>query len=99
MAQKKKAPRAKKKAAVQGKRPQRSRVTITGPSLERAAKQAEVAARRAGQAYVEKATELEAARIAQREGERQLAAFYAAEAAQAKRPYYNFLAQGELVSL
>jgi len=95
MVQKKKAARAKKNATVRGKRPQRSRVTITGPTLERTAKHADVATRRAGQAYVEKATELEAARIAQREAERQVAAFYAAAAAQAKRPFYNFLAQGD----
>ncbi len=95
MAQKNKAARAKKKATVRGKRLQRSRVTITGPTLERAAKQADAATRRAGQAYVEKATELEAARIAQRDAERQVAVFYAAESAQAKRPFYNFLAQGD----
>jgi hypothetical protein len=86
---------AKRKAAVGGKSPRRSGVTLTGPSLARTAKQADVAVRRAGQAYVEKATELEAARIAQREAERQLAAFYAMDAAQEKRPFYNFLAQGD----
>lgn len=86
---------AKTKAAVRGKSPRRNGVTLTGLSLARTAKQADVAVRRAGQAYVEKASELEAARIAQREAERQLAAFYATDAAQEKRPFYNFLAQGD----
>jgi hypothetical protein len=95
MAQKKKASRAKKNASTQGRRPRGSRVTITGPTLERAAKQADVAVARAGQAYVERATEFEAARLAQREAERKVGAFFAAQAAQAKRPFYHFLAQGD----
>jgi hypothetical protein len=86
---------AKKKAAVRGRSPRRNGVTLAGASLARTAKLTDIAVRRAGQAYVEKATELEAARIAQREAERQLAAFYATAAAQEKRPFYNFLAQGD----
>jgi hypothetical protein len=86
---------AKKKAAGSDKRSPRIAVTSTGPTLERAATRTAVAVRRAGQAYIEKATDLEAARIAQREAERQLAAFYAKVATQEKRPFYNYLAQGD----
>jgi hypothetical protein len=86
---------AKNKATLPGKSPQRRGSALTGASLERTAKQAGVAVRRAGEAYVEKATELEAARIEQRAAERRLAAFAASEAAREKRPFYNFLAQGD----
>lgn len=51
--------------------------------------------RRAGVVHVEKSTELEAARVAQHAAERQLAASLAAEAARERRPFYNFLAQGD----
>jgi hypothetical protein len=73
----------------------RRKVAPTAQSLRLAAKQADVRVRRAGEAYVEKATELEAARAEQRAAERSLAAFHAAEAAREKRPFYNFLAQGD----
>jgi hypothetical protein len=67
----------------------------TSQALRLVAKQADVRVRRAGESYVEKATELEVARIEQREAERRLATFYARESAEAKRPFYNFLAQGD----
>jgi hypothetical protein len=95
MAQKKKASRAKKRVILRGKRPRRSRVTITGQSLRLAAKQANVQVRRTAEAYVGKAAELEAARLERQEAERALGLFHAAEAASAKRPFYNFLAQGD----
>lgn len=66
-----------------------------GPALRRAVRQGETRVRRAGIAYIEKTTEFEAARIAQRRAERQLAAFSAVEAAREQRPFHNFLAQGD----
>lgn len=101
MAAKKKPPRAAKttratkKAKGTAKNAPARKVAVTGQSLRLAGKQAEVRVRRAGEAYVEKATELEGARIAQRAAERQLAAFSSAEAEREKRPFYNFLAQGD----
>src|SRR5262245_27192070 len=95
MAQKKKASRARKKAAGRGKRPPRGKVAITGPSLRHAAKQADVLVRRTGQEYVDKAAELEAARLKRRDAERDLGAYYATEAKRAGKPFYNFLAQGD----
>lgn len=71
------------------------KVAVTAQSVRLAAKQADVQVRRAGEAYVEKVTELEAARRAQRDSARRLAAFAAAEAVREKRPFYNFLAQGD----
>lgn len=71
------------------------KVAVTGRSLRLVAKQAELRVRRAGEAYVEKATELEAARIEQRAAERALAAFSAAEAVRDNRLFLNFLAQGD----
>jgi hypothetical protein len=85
----KKAKAPAKKAAPAGK------VAVTGQTLRLAAKRGDVRVRRAGEAYVEKATELEAARIERAEAEQALAAFYAAEAAREKRPFFNFLAQGD----
>ena len=91
-----KATRTKNKAKGPAKKAAPARkAAVTGQSLRLAAKQARVQVRRAGEAYVEKATELEAARINRAEAERKLAAFYAAEAAREKRPFFNFLAQGD----
>src|SRR5262249_32301269 len=70
------------------------KLAVTGQSLRLAAKQADVRFRRAGRVYVEKAMELEAARIKRADAEQALAAFYAAEAARGKRPFFNFLPQG-----
>lgn len=96
MAQKKKkSPRAIKKRAARGKRPPANKVTVTGQSLRLAAKQADLLVRRSGQVYIEKATELEAARIERREAERALSAYYSAEAKRIGRPFYSFLAQGD----
>jgi hypothetical protein len=102
MAAKKRPPRAakatqtKKKAKAPAKKAAPARkVAVTGQSLRLTAKQADVRVRRAAEAYVEKATELEAARIERAEAEQALAAFYAAEAAREKRPFFNFLAQGD----
>jgi hypothetical protein len=86
---------AKKRVRVSAKSPRRETVAVTAPLLLRAARQAEVAWRRAGQLYVEKATEFEVARIAQLEAERELAVFYAQEAKREQRPFQNFLAQGD----
>ena len=103
MAAKKRPPRAakatqikkkKKKAPTKKAAPAR-KVAVTGQTLRLAAKQGDVQVRRAGEAYVEKATELEAARIERAQAEQALAAFYAAEAAREKRPFFNFLAQGD----
>src|SRR5262245_3237955 len=103
MAAKKRPPRAakatqikkkKKKAPTKKAAPAR-KVAVTGQTLRLAAKQGDVQVRRAGEAYVEKATELEAARIERAQAEQALAAFYAAEAAREKRPFINFLAQGD----
>jgi hypothetical protein len=102
MAAKKRPPRAakatqtKKKAKAPAKKAAPARkVAVTGQSLRLAAKQEDVRVRRAGEAYVEKATELEDARIKRAEAEQALAAFYAAEAAREKRPFFDFLAQGD----
>jgi hypothetical protein len=102
MAAKKKPPRAakasqtKKKPKAPAKKAAPARkVAVTGQTLRLAAKRGAVQVRRAGEAYVEKATELEAARIERAETEQALAAFYAAEAAREKRPFFNFLAQGD----
>lgn len=95
MAQKRRAPQARRKAAGRGKRPQRGKVAITGPSFRHAAKQADVLVRRTAQEYVDKAAELEAARLKRRDAERDLGAYYAAEAKRAGKPFYNFLAQGD----
>ena len=86
---KKKAKAPAKKAA-----PVRN-VAVTGQSLRLAVKQADVRVRRAAEAYVEKATELEAARIKLAEAERELGASCADQAAREKRPFFNFLAQGD----
>src|SRR5262245_36632251 len=102
MAAKKRAPRAakatrtKKKAKAPAKKAAPARkIAVNGQSLRLAAKQADVRVRRAGEAYVEKATELEAARIKRGAAKQALAAFYAAKAAREKRPFFNFLAQGD----
>jgi len=92
---KKKLPRATKKPAARAKRSSAKKVTVTSQSLRLAAKQADVLVRRTGQAYVEKATELEAARIERREAERAMGAYYAAGARRTGQPFYNFLAQGD----
>jgi len=75
MAAKKRPPRAakatqtkKKKAPTKKAAPAR-KVAVTGQTLRLAAKQGDVQVRRAGEAYVEKATELEAARIKRVEAE------------------------------
>src|SRR5215470_7589416 len=89
-----KATRTKKKAKAPAKKQAPTRkLAVTGQSLRLAAKQADVRFRRAGQVYVEKAMELEAARIKRADAEQALAAFYAAEAARDKRPFFNFLAK------
>ncbi len=90
-----KATRAKKKVQATANRAPARVVAVTGQSLRLAAKQAEVRVRRAGEAYVATATELEAARIERRAAERQLATLSSAEALREKRPFYNFLAQGD----
>ncbi len=72
MAQKKKASPAAKKAAVRAKAPRRSKHTIAGPVLRLAAKQADLKVRRAAQAYVAKAAELESARRHRAEADRVL---------------------------
>jgi hypothetical protein len=102
MAAKKRPPRAakatqtKKKAKAPAKKAAPARkVAVTGQTLRLAAKRADVQVRRVGKAYVEKTTELEAARIERAEAEQALAAFYAAEAEREKRPFFNFLAQGD----
>lgn len=95
MAQKKKASRAKKKAAVRGKPPQRRKVVITGQSLRLTAKQADVQVRRTAEAYVSNGMELEAVRFERQEADRALGLYYVAEAAKEKRPFSNFLAQGD----
>lgn len=102
MAAKKRQPRAakatqtKKKARVPAKKAAPARkVAVTGHTLRLAAKRGDVQVRRAGRAYIERATELEAARIERAKAEQTLAAFYAAEAARQKRPFFNFLAQGD----
>ena len=102
MAAKKKPSRAatpgKKKAKPSLKKSPVRKPPMRGPALRQAVRQAALRVRRAGMAYVEKATELEAARIAQREAERRLAAFAASRAAQAaqeRRSFYSFLAQGD----
>jgi hypothetical protein len=85
-----------KKAKARAKKaPPTRKVAVTGKSLHLAAKQMDVRVRRAGRAYVEKGTELEAARIERAEAEQALATFYAARAAREKRPFFNFLAQGD----
>ena len=71
------------------------KVAVTRQTLRLAAKRGDVQVRRVGEAYVAKATELEAARIERAEAARALAAFYAAEAARENRPFLNFLAQGD----
>jgi hypothetical protein len=102
MAAKKRSPRVakathtRKKAKAPAKKAAPARkVAVTGQTLRLATKRADVRVRRAGEAYVEKATELEAARIERAEAEQALAAFYAAEAVREKRPFFNFLAQGD----
>jgi hypothetical protein len=90
-----KATRAGKKFKATGKRAPARKAEVTSQSLRLEATQADLQVRRAGKSYIEKATELEAARIVQRDAGRQLAAFYAAKAALEKRPFYNFLAQGD----
>jgi hypothetical protein len=91
-----KATRNKNKAKAPAKKAAPARkAAVTGQSLRLAAKQARLQVRRAGEAYVENATELEAARIKRAEAEQKLAAFYAAKAAREKRPFFNFLAQGD----
>ena len=91
-----KATRTKKKAKVLAKKAAPGRkVVVTGRSLRLAANQADIAVRRAGEAYIENAAELEAARIRRAKAEDELAAFYAAEAARENRPFLNFLAQGD----
>src|SRR4051812_28252857 len=85
-----------RKAKTRAKKPPQARkIAVTGQSLRLAAKQAEIEVRRAGKTYIEKATELELARIRRAEAEDELAAFYAAEAMREKRPFFNFLAQGD----
>lgn len=101
MAAKKRRPRVAKptgtkKTKVPAKKAAPARKTaVTGQTLRLAAKRGDVQARRAGAAYVEKAAELEAARMERAEAAQALAAFYAAEAAREKRPFLNFLAQGD----
>src|SRR5262245_19585788 len=95
MAQKKKASGARQKVAGRGKGPQRSKVAVTGASLRRVAKQADILVLRTAQEYVDTSAELEAARRKRRDAERDLGAYHAAEAKRAGRPFYNFLAQGD----
>ena len=96
MAAKKKSPRAvKKKAKTKAQSSPRKRVAVTGQSLRLAAKQADLLVRRTTEANVEKATELEVARIDRQEADRALGAFYAEEARRDGRTFYNFLAQGD----
>jgi hypothetical protein len=93
MAQKKPPRASKKKATARPKSPRGK--TITSQSLRLATKQADVLGRRAAQEYVEQGLDLEQARVARQEADRALGLFCAAEAAKAKRPFYNFLAQGD----
>lgn len=79
---------AKEKAAAR-------RIPVAGQALRLAAKRANVRVRRAAEAYQQKATELEAARIERANAERALAQMYAGEAKSAGRPFFNFLAQGD----
>jgi hypothetical protein len=66
-----------------------------GASLRQKVRRADLLVRRNAQAMFEKAAEIEAVRIAQREAEQQLASVCAAEAKDVGRPFYNFLAQGD----
>ena len=66
-----------------------------GRSLRLALKQADLLQRRAGQGFLEAATELQEARVKRQEAERKLASFYAKQSTQAGRPFFNFLAQGD----
>jgi hypothetical protein len=89
------ATRAKKRAKTSARKLPGKETSYARLELRRAVRHGENRVRRAGVAYVEKAAELEALRIAQRSAERQLAACSAAEAAREQRPFYNFLAQGD----
>src|SRR5262249_55498213 len=63
--------------------------------LRLAAERGDARVRRAVEAYVGAATELEAARIKRAETDQALAAAYAAKALQENRPHFDFLAQGD----
>lgn len=86
---------AKKRAKTSARKVPGRRASDARLALRQAVSRGEMRVRRAGAAYVEKATGLEVARIERREAERKLAAFSAAEAAREQRPFYNFLAQGD----